>query len=80
MQKSTSVTLGKHFEDFIAHQISSGRYASASEVLRDGLRVLEEREMKLNALRRALSDGEQSGVVEYSLDGLIGDLDRESES
>jgi len=79
MQKNTSVTLGKHFEEFIAHQIRSGRYASASEVLRDGLRVLEEREIKLNALRSALTDCEESGFVEYSLDGLLKDLDKESD-
>jgi len=79
MQKNTSVTLGKHFEEFIAHQIRSGRYASASEVLRDGLRVLEEREIKLNALRSALTDGEESGFVEYSLDGFLKDLDKESD-
>ena len=80
MQKNTSVTLGKHFEKFIAHQIGSGRYSSASEMIRDGLRVLEEREIKLNVLRRALTDGEESDFVEYSLDGLISDLDKESES
>ena len=80
MQKNTSVTLGKHFEEFIVHQIGSGRYASASEVVRDGLRILEEREVKLNALRRALLAGEESGFVDYSLEGLLKDLDKESES
>ena len=79
MQKNTSVTLGKHFEEFIAHQIGSGRYASASEVIRDGLRILEEREIKLNALRRALVEGEESGFLEYSLEGLLKDLDKEGD-
>ena len=79
MQKNTSVTLGKYFEDFIAQQIESGRYASASEVVREGLRYLEEREIKLNALRHALKEGEDSGFVEYSLDGLFKELDNEGE-
>jgi antitoxin ParD1/3/4 len=80
MQKNTSVTLGKYFEDFIAQQIKNGRYASASEVVREGLRFLEEREAKLNALRRALIEGEESGFVEYSLDGLFKELDQEGKS
>jgi len=80
MKKNTSVTLGKYFEDFIAQQIKTGRYASASEVVREGLRFLEEREIKLSALRRALQEGEESGFVEYSLDGLLNELDKEGES
>ena len=80
MQKNTSVTLGKYFEDFIAQQIKNGRYASASEVVREGLRFLEEREAKLNALRRALIEGEESGFVEYSLDGLFKELGQEGKS
>ena len=79
MQKNTSVTLGKYFEEFIARQIESGRYASASEVVREGLRFLEERELKLNAVRRALKEGEESGFVDYSLDGLFDELDKEDE-
>ena len=80
MQKNTSVTLGKYFEEFIAQQIETGRYASASEVVREGLRFLEEREIKLKALRCALIKGEESGFVEYSLDGLFKELDKEGKS
>ena len=78
MQKNTSVTLGEHFEAFIANQIEGGRFASASEAIRAGLRLLEEHEMKLVALRRALQEGENSGFADYSLPGLLEELDKES--
>ena len=78
MRKNTSVTLGDHFEAFINHQVRAGRYASASEVVRAGLRLLEEHETKLKALRQALREGEESGVADYSLNGLIEELDAES--
>ncbi len=77
MQKNTSVTLGEHFETFIANQIDRGRFSSASEAIRAGLRLLEEHEVKLAALRQALRDGENSGLAEYSLSGLLEELDRE---
>jgi antitoxin ParD1/3/4 len=77
MQKNTSVSLGEHFETFIARQIDVGRFASASEAIRAGLRLLEEHELKLVALRRALQDGEESGFSDYSLQGLLEELDHE---
>ena len=80
MQKNTSITLGNHFDSFISQQIQSGRYASASEAVRAGLRLLEERELKLIAIRRALEEGEKSGTAKYSLDGLMNELDAESMS
>ena len=61
MSKNTSVTLGDHFAEFIDRQLEHGRYGSASDVVRAGLRLLEERELKLEALRAALIEGEQSG-------------------
>lgn len=61
MAKNTSISLGDHFADFVDTQVSSGRYGSASEVVRAGLRLLEERNQKLAALRKALVDGEASG-------------------
>lgn len=78
MQKNTSVTLGVHFEQFIARQISEGRFGSASETVRAGLRLLEEHETKLAALRQALKEGEESGRADYSLPGLLEELDHES--
>jgi len=78
MQKNTSVTIGKHFEQFIAQQVAQGRFGSASEVVRAGLRELEEKETRLQALRQALKEGEDSGGADYSLDGLIAELDEES--
>jgi len=63
MSKTTSINLGDHFASFIDQQIASGRYGSASEVVRASLRLLEEREHKIEGLRRALIDGERSGDV-----------------
>jgi antitoxin ParD1/3/4 len=63
MAKNTSVTLGDHFEQIIEKSIESGRYASASEVIREGLRLVEEREQQINILREAIEDGERSGYV-----------------
>ena len=77
VQKNTSVTLGEHFEKFLAHQIESGRYGSASEAIRAGLRLLEERETKLEALRYALIEGEQSGPADYSLQNILDELESE---
>ena len=61
MAKNTSMWLGEHFEKFIKKRISSGRYSSASEVVRAGLRLLEEEESKLDKLRQELIRGEESG-------------------
>ncbi len=78
MQKNTSVTLGAHFENFITQQVLEGRFGSASETIRAGLRLLEERETRLAALRRALKEGEESGRADYSLKGLLDELDSDS--
>ena len=77
MQKNTSVTLGAHYEKFISQQVNEGRFGSASEAIRAGLRLLEERETKLSLLRNALIKGEESGAADYSLKGLIDEIDGE---
>lgn len=61
MPKNTSVSLGDHFNAFIEAQLAAGRYGSASDVVRAGLRLLEDQETKLAALRAALVEGEESG-------------------
>jgi antitoxin ParD1/3/4 len=63
MSQNTSISLGDHFVEFVSDQVSSGRYATTSDVVRSGLRLLEEREAKLTALRQALITGEQSGTA-----------------
>ena len=76
MAKNTSVTLGEHFDQFINQQLNSGRYGSASEVVRAGLRALEDQETKILNLRNMLIEGENSGVSDYSYDSLISELDK----
>lgn len=61
MARNTSVSLGDHFTSFIDQQVQAGRYGSASDVMRAGLRLLEEHEAKVRALQDALIAGEQSG-------------------
>lgn len=77
MARNTSVSLGDHFDQFVASQVGSGRYGSTSEVIRAGLRLLEDREEKLLLLRQMLLDGERSGVAEYSLEAMMDELDAE---
>lgn len=64
MAKNTSILLGEHFEKFIKDEVSSGRYGSASEVVRTALRMLESEEQKKSALIKALIKGEKSKRVE----------------
>ncbi len=79
MAKNTSITLGKHFDWFISTQVKSGRYGSASEVIRAALRLLETKETKINTLRNLLIEGEESGIAEYDYDTFIDELDSESD-
>jgi len=72
MARNTSVTLGDHFERFIARQIKTGRFESKSEVVRAAMRLLEEHEKKVATLRQALIEGELSGeAVPYSMADVL---------
>lgn len=62
--KTTTVALGAHFDAFVQASVMGGRYTNASEVIRAGLRRLEEDEQKIAALRAAIEEGEASGYVE----------------
>lgn len=64
MPRNTSISLGDHFASFVDQQVAHGRYGSASDVVRAGLRLLEEHEMKVTALRAALVEGENSGPAQ----------------
>jgi len=68
MSKNTSITLGGHFNDFIAHEVATGRFGTASEVVRAGLRLLELEEKKLEALRVAIDEGLNS-AESHDVDG-----------
>jgi antitoxin ParD1/3/4 len=63
MGRNTSIALGDHFESFVDDKVSTGRFKNASEVIRAGLRLLEEEESKLISLRNAINEGIESGVV-----------------
>ncbi len=64
MARNTSVTLGDHFENFVSEKISAGRFHSVSEVVRAGLRKLEDDETKLQLLRDKLKAGEDSPLID----------------
>lgn len=64
MSKNTSISLGDYFDEFIHNRISEGRFKNVSEVVRAGLRLLEEEENKTKALRNAIQEGIDSGIAD----------------
>ncbi|MEJ6403402.1 type II toxin-antitoxin system ParD family antitoxin [Yoonia sp. 2307UL14-13] len=64
MARNTSVSLGEHFTGFIDAKVKEGRYSAASDVVRAGLRLLEEKEAKLERLRAEIGKGLASGIAE----------------
>lgn len=63
MGRNTSVSLGDYFENFVDNKVSEGRFKNASEVIRAGLRLLEEEESKIIALKNAIKEGIDSGIA-----------------
>ena len=63
MGRNTSVSLGNYFENFVDSRVSEGRFKNASEVIRAGLRLLEEEESKIVALKKAINEGIESGIA-----------------
>ena len=77
MPKNTSISLDEHLADFLAEEVASGRYRTSSEVIRAGLRLLEEQQVQMRALRAALVTGEESGPAEaLDLDAFLADKRR----
>jgi len=75
MARNTSVTLGQHFDEFVSEKIIEGRFQTVSEVVRAGLRKLEEDESKLQALREKLQAGENSPIIKnFNGKQLLADL------
>ncbi|NEN24485.1 type II toxin-antitoxin system ParD family antitoxin [Cryomorpha ignava] len=67
MNKNTSVSLGNYFDEFVQSRIKEGRFKNVSEVIRAGLRLLEEEESQVTALRNAIQEGIDSGIA-YDFD------------
>ena len=63
MNQNTSISIGQHFGQFIQNSVTEGRYQNASEVVREGLRLLEEQETKIIALRQSIAEGLESGIA-----------------
>lgn len=75
MPRNTSVVLSDHFNEFIARAVESGRYNSASDVVRAGLRMLEEEEQRLDRLRAEIIKGEESGPAEpFDFDDFLSEM------
>ena len=64
MGRATSIILGEHFDELIAQQVQSGRYGTASEVVRDALRMFEQQQTALKRLNDAIEEGYASGFVD----------------
>lgn len=75
MAKNTSILLGDYFDAFIRQQIQSGKFTSASEVIRAALRMFEHEEAKKAELVKELKKGEESGFVkDFDRDSLLKSL------
>lgn len=78
MNKNTSISLGAHLTRFVDQQVEEGRFQSASEVVRAGLRLLEEHELQIERLRAAIIEGEESGEPQpFDFDEFLARKNRE---
>ncbi len=78
MGKTTSISLGEHFSNFVEERVSKGRYGSASEVVRAGLRILEEHETRHQVLQKAITEGLGSGIAgNFDMDAIQREMDDE---
>lgn len=64
MSKNTSISLGNYFDNFVKSRVEEGRFKNASEVIRAGLRLLEQEENKSIALKKAIQSGIESGIAQ----------------
>jgi antitoxin ParD1/3/4 len=80
MGKNTSISLGDHFEGYIASQVETGHYGNRSEVIRDALRDHEEKQHRVEALRQALINGEESGAYRpFDIEEIIASAAQKAE-
>ena len=78
--KNTSILLNEHFQEFVTHQVGTGNYGSVSEVIRAALRLLEEREMKIQQLREEIQKGINSGVAkDFNFSEFLAEMNSEFE-
>ena len=76
MPRNTSVTLGEHFSSFVSNKIAEGRFQSASEAVRAGLRLLEAEEARLKMLKAAIQEGIDSGMSELTPEEVRSDVQK----
>jgi len=75
MSRNTSISIGDYFDNFIQNRITTGRFKNASEVVRAGLRLLEEEENRLITLREAIKEGLESGIAnDFNSESHLKDL------
>jgi antitoxin ParD1/3/4 len=75
MKKNTSISLGQHFDEFIKEEVASGRYKTASEIIREGLRMLEVKREREETLKEAIEAGRNSGYIKnFDVDAFLLEL------
>jgi antitoxin ParD1/3/4 len=73
--KNTSIVLSDHWQRFIKQQVANGRFTSASEVIREGLRLAEERQRRIDRLNALIDEGEASGApIDFDFDAFIAEM------